>query len=788
MTQYVKKLPAVFQTVTEKKFFDATFDQVLSKKDSDYLAGYLGRRNPGSYNPISDFYIPEPSKNRTWWQLEPTAFSKTEDGTKSNVFFYEDLLDNIEYYGGNTLNQDRLFNSEYYSFGPPIDYDMFVNYHDYYWIDQRLPVITITGVLAADIIGQPTYTTPLSATPANLTLSTGMSIILADDPDYLEPHTVENFGGCEGLQLVPYFTDITAGATFEFLPWDGILELSNGRTIDNSRWDILTWDTQYQPSSGDYITIQRGSLNRNAWSRTNKWYHINTIKTVVAITGFPFPQSATRALRPIIQFNADLTLYKSGTQFNSEIEYGYRNYTIDGTPIRLIDFQGQYLSILNSTYSMNLSNGDLVCFFNDDTEIDVNVFPWDTFDFDTNLWDEVDFTATVSRFIFEVVVDDSGKVSFAPHTSWFTPVQEGDIVIVKEDGPGDSAQSGETWYFENNVWQKAFNDKISLNQPPLFQLYDHDGVPLDDETKYSDSSFRGNKIFSYKVNPEPGATVDPVLKFPIVYSGFGQASDIIFQNNLIVDRYVYGLQRLPIDGYYYYKETNDPILKNAWNLYEPCDCDDIIPPPPVNCIDVSKQRVIDKYVVGYGTLYQFKLSVTPYGYPTTPDLIVSVNGVEVKNSTEQTNGYTFVEINNRIYVDLTDYLTVLLTNAQTVEPVVEIQTYTHALLDPSETGYSSIPQQLEANPNQEEVSELSGSDLIEHFVSIIGGQINFSGTAFGGPNNYRDTRKNQSIGQKILQNTTPLLKTMLVSRKVTCHLLMELDSVQTNIQNLRISI
>ncbi len=92
MTQYIKRLPAVFQTVTEKQFFDATFDQVFSKKDSDFLAGYLGRRDPGSYNPITDFYLPEPSKNRTWWQLEATAYARDKDSTKDNIFFYEDKL------------------------------------------------------------------------------------------------------------------------------------------------------------------------------------------------------------------------------------------------------------------------------------------------------------------------------------------------------------------------------------------------------------------------------------------------------------------------------------------------------------------------------------------------------------------------------------------------------------------------------------------------------------------------------------------------------------------------
>ena len=65
MTQYIKKLPAVFQTVTEKKFFDATFDQVFSKKDSDLLAGYIGQRIPGQYNPstISTYQSPQKTEH-----------------------------------------------------------------------------------------------------------------------------------------------------------------------------------------------------------------------------------------------------------------------------------------------------------------------------------------------------------------------------------------------------------------------------------------------------------------------------------------------------------------------------------------------------------------------------------------------------------------------------------------------------------------------------------------------------------------------------------------------------
>lgn len=760
MTQYIRKLPAVFQTVTEKKFFDATFDQVFSKKDSDLLAGFIGRRNPGTYNPITDFYLPEPSKNRTWWQLEATAFARNADTTKSNIFFYEDMLEYIEYYGGNTLNQDRLFESEYYSFGPPIDYDMFINYQSYYWVEQGLPTITITGVMGSDIIGKSSYTTPNTATPPNLTLTTGMSISLVDDPDYSTPHTVENIGNCIGIRLVPPSPDFTAGTVFEFLPWDGEIELSNGRIIDNRYWDSLTWETQSQPSAGDYITIERGSLDRNAWSRTNKWFHIDAITQTIAVTGTVFPANATRALRPIIQFIADLILYKSGTQFRSDISFGFRDNQL-GMPLLFADFQNQDVTTLNTTYAIDINEGDLVCFFNDTTSINVDYFPWDLFDWDSNDWDAT-FPSTINQWIFEAKLQPNGTVNFVPYTSWATPVLEGDIVFITEDAPYDGALRGQTWYYSQGTWQEAFNDKIRLNQPPLFQLFDHDTVPLDDTAKYPGSNFSGSEIFSYKVNTEPGATVDPVLKFPIVYTSLGQASDIVFQNDLITSRYTYGT-RLPIDGYYYYKTVTNPVTFNNWNLYQPCPCDDIIPPPPCNCLEESKQRVIDKYVVGYGTEFQFKLSVTPYGYPASPDIIVSVNGIEVKSAADQADGYVLSVINNRIYVDLSTYLSALLVTTQSVPPVVEVQTYTHGLLDPAEPGYFEIPQQLEANPNQLEVGEISGSDLTQQFSSIIANQIGIQGTSFGGNNNYRDTRKNRSVGEYILQNTSPALKSMLVA-------------------------
>jgi len=356
---YVKFLPGVLQTETEKEFFDATFDQVFSKDQSELITGYLGERVSGYYNPISDYYVPEPTKNRTVWQLEPTAYVRDTNNLRDNIFFYEDLLNQIQYYGGNTLNQDRLFQSDYYSWCPPINADMFVNYQNYYWIEQRLPSIVITGgfddspILASDIIGQNSYTTPSTATPPSLTLQTGMRIVLSQDPNYSQPNTVDNIGIPGGIRLVPDYPDYTEDSVFQFLPWSGIIQLSNGNTINNSKWNQLPWNVQDVPTTGDYITITRSSLDQNAWSRTNKWYNIEVINATLTLNNAPWPPNAFRALRPIIQFNADIELFNAGTQFLNSINYGF---TVDqtGQNVLLSTYQQQPWSLINSALEISL--------------------------------------------------------------------------------------------------------------------------------------------------------------------------------------------------------------------------------------------------------------------------------------------------------------------------------------------------------------------------------------------------------------------------------------------------
>ena len=738
MSEIIKKLPTVLQTTPEKKFFDATFDQVFSKKDSEYLAGFLGRKVPGQFKPDVDYYIPEPSKNRTSWQLEPAAYSRNQQFDKTNVVFYEDLLDRIAYYGGNIGNHARLFDSEYYSWAPPIDYDMFVNYQNYYWVT-NIPVITINGVRVEDINGREYYFIP--GTEERIKLTTGMVILLPDDPFGPDVEYFVEF--VDGVIRLVKKHDIRSASGYRFLPWDGTRIDTNGEIVVNTEWDDKTWEVEeFDRGDPQYITIGRGSVDQNIWSRKNRWIHVDTLHTILAYTGSAWPTGAIRGSRPIIQYDAGLELYRSGTRYVGDVKYAFTNKS-DGTPVSFNDIDSHPVEEINSAYNIRLARYDLVILTRDSRT--------------PGQWLSNGSTdPRLTSYIFRVSINNDGVVTLSPINGWLSPVNVDDVVYTTTTVQYGGT-SWESWHFSTNGWQYSYNNGLQLSTGPWFQLYDYAGVRLDDTSKYPESSFTGgSKIFSYMVNPTPGATVDPVLKFPIVYRSSGQSSDIVFENYLITERHTYRDSLSPIDGYYYYHVIGDPVHKNGWELFT-LDKRTITNSSPLTDRR-SKQRVIDKVAID-GSTYQFKLSATPELVAGTKYVSdVTINGITVPDAR-----YTYTTINGVLYIDLS----LLFNNTTWVNdlpnPVLEVATYTTEVLDDDAYGYFEIPQQLEANPLQEEVGVISGSEVMEHFASIIRSQPGFTGEVYGPSNNYKDSIKNKSLGKRILQNMTPMLKSMLVT-------------------------
>ena len=93
------------------------------------------------------------------------------------------------------------------------------------------------------------------------------------------------------------------------------------------------------------------------------------------------------------------------------------------------------------------------------------------------------------------------------------------------------------WYDGTN-WKYA-QQKTSIGQPPLFDLFDENEVSYSDTSVYDSSTFQGNKVFSYKIGTGP---VDSNLNFPLTYKNINNVGDIVFEFNLLNESFNYKVE------------------------------------------------------------------------------------------------------------------------------------------------------------------------------------------------------------------------------------------------------
>ena len=139
-------LPAILNTDILKVFFENTADNLFQPEISEKISGFIGQV-PSHTNTATDFYIKEPTKERQEHQLEPTLISFDPDTNETtNIMFYDDVIDLLRFQGGLTNNIDRLFKSETYSWLPPINPDMLMNFTNYFWFPSG-PNVEIFNIL-----------------------------------------------------------------------------------------------------------------------------------------------------------------------------------------------------------------------------------------------------------------------------------------------------------------------------------------------------------------------------------------------------------------------------------------------------------------------------------------------------------------------------------------------------------------------------------------------------------------------------------------------------------------
>lgn len=258
------------------------------------------------------------------------------------------------------------------------------------------------------------------------------------------------------------------------------------------------------PTVPDYVTINRGGRDLNAWSRSNRWFHIDVIKYTAALN----EQTAvldnnSRGKRPIIEFRSGLELYNWGTQGKTSVDVidfqqtdalsninGKLGYAVDGvlfyTGMRIVFAADRDIQVRNKIYQVNF------------IDTDGNGF----------------------NFVIDLV-----------------PIQNATALIGETTvcTKGITLKGLEFW-FDGDEWSRG-QQKTSVNQAPLFDIQDGQGRSFGDRRFYPSSTFDGSQLFGY-ARPGTGI-VDPVLGFPLAYYNITNVGDIVFENYLYTDTFDY---------------------------------------------------------------------------------------------------------------------------------------------------------------------------------------------------------------------------------------------------------
>ena len=443
----------------------------------------------------------------------------------------------------------------------------------------------------------------------------------------------------------------------------------------------------------DYIVVNRASVDRNAWSRYNRWFHIDVIETSAQINGQDADiDQESRAKRPIIEFEAGLKLFKNGSIAKDDVDL-IDNFTTDV-------FSTIEGSLGYNIDGVDLSEGQRILFIADnDILVNGKIY-------------EVNF----------IKIGNDRQISLieAPDAE---PVELETVLVT-----GGNSFGGKTFYYENNAWSLA-QEKTERNQPPKFDLFDKNGTSLGNEETYISNNFNGTTLFEYKIGE---GTNDPHLGFPLEYKNIENSGDIVFNFSLNTDLFSYEDEIGVIT-----KKTDTAFLKKF---------DEIGNFNYVNGLSsiptISKQKVLRQYVVTKNNNLNFEIDVYDNA-DTLTDIKVSV--FVNRQLQEEFYDWELYRINGKLFVRFTLPLA--------VNDIVLIKTTSSA--PKNENGQYDIAYNLERNPLNEDFTEFTLGEVIDHVDSMIEDIPGVAGT-FPGISNLRDLGELDHYGRRFIKHSGPV--------------------------------
>jgi hypothetical protein len=131
---FIDLVPEQFNTDVNQSLFSNGIDRLLTVEDTVPVQGYIGNNNSNKH------FIVEDSLPRQTYQLQPLIYSKI--ATVEHISAFSDIVNKLEVLDEqNAISSryDKWMNCDQFNFAPPIDIDKFLNYRDYFWVDDSEP-------------------------------------------------------------------------------------------------------------------------------------------------------------------------------------------------------------------------------------------------------------------------------------------------------------------------------------------------------------------------------------------------------------------------------------------------------------------------------------------------------------------------------------------------------------------------------------------------------------------------------------------------------------------------
>jgi hypothetical protein len=532
-----------------------------------------------------------------------------------------------------------------------------------------------------EIIGQKNYTSPNGVVFTNgLKVQFTGSVI----PESYQNQTYYVEGVGTAIKLLPVGNFVTPETYTQ----------SATVPYDSTPYDVGNYDASLnQPLVPDYLTINRASDDLNAWTRSNRWFHVDVINATAEYNNtIAVLDNRFRARRPIIEFHAGTRLFDFGTQGKQ--------------PIDIIDFATtDALSTINGTtgYSVNgytFINGTRVIFAADtDPQVRNKIYT-------------VQFISpdSVAPLIDEPIIN-------------LVPASDANVLInqtvVCLSG---TTQQGKSFYYDGVTWIAA-QQKTSVNQAPLFDVYDPAGISFGNREYYPSTNFVGSKLFSYATG---NGNIDPVLGFALKYLSLANVGDIVFDNNLYTDSFTYTRDSI---------STTENISLGFVRQYR-------------DRVNFNKEIGWQSAVVKSQQRQQFKFTYD--GRPLLLDVAVDqslpVPGVQIFVGSEFQNPESYtVEVASAS-------TTITLNSAFAIGDIVEVSVISDQA---SKVAFYQIPVNLENNPLNVNSATFTLGTVRSHYETIGQNLIALQGP-INGANNTRDLGNIGIYGTNILQQSSPM--------------------------------